>query len=239
MKIMARRFYQIAGLLVCVAASTAVAQPLPTPPLEAYPSDLLANQPSVWRTAVDLRAESDFQHPSWGIRHSGRNYALAWQLARAEGLTIDDDILFAAAYLHDWGGLEPFEVEGVPHQERSVELAEPFLRDAGFPMEKWPAVRDAILGHVPGGRPTTPEGIVLHDADLLDFMGAEGIARFLAAPSDEPTVDQGLSYIEDFGLTLGDRLITDEARRIAEPRLAYMRGFLEQLRSELPANSLP
>ena len=191
-----------------------------------------------WHGAVFEQA-SRFQHPSWGERHAQRNLRTAMAIAQAEGLTVDYDVLTAAAYLHDWGGLEPYEVEGVPHQIRSVELAEPFLREAGFPMEKWPAVRDAILGHVPNGQPTTPEGIVLHDADLLDFMGAEGIARFLAAPSDQPTVDQGLSYIEDFGLTLGDRLITNEARRLAEPRLAYMSGFLEQLGSELPPGTQP
>jgi uncharacterized protein len=192
-----------------------------------------------WRLAVLELARDHLQHPSWGERHSHRNFALALQLAEAEGLTVDPDVLFAAALLHDWGGLEPFEVEGTPHQVRSVELGEPFLREAGFPMEKWPAVRDAILGHVPNGQPTTPEGIVLHDADLLDFMGAEGVARFFGAPSEEPNLDQGVSYIEDFGLTLGDRLITAEARRLAEPRLAYMRGFLEQLRSELPPGTQP
>lgn len=192
-----------------------------------------------WRLAVLDLAREHLQHPSWGERHSHRNFALALQLAEAEALAIDPDVLFAAALLHDWGGLEPFEVEGTPHQIRSVELAEPFLREAGFPMEKWPAVRDAILGHVPNGQPTTPEGIVLHDADLLDFMGAEGVARFFGAPSEEPNLDQGVSYIENFGLTLGDRLLTNEARRLAEPRLAYMRGFLEQLRSELPPGTEP
>lgn len=194
---------------------------------------------TAWRVAVVEMAMADLQHPSWGFRHAERNYALAMALAEAEGLTVDDDVLMAAALLHDWGALEPFEVEGTPHQLRSVELAEPFLREAGFPMEKWPAVRDAILGHVPSGQPTTPEGIVLRDADLLDFMGAEGIARFFGAPSDEPNLDQGVSYIENFGLTLGDRLLTDTARRMAEPRLAYMRGFMEQLRSELPPATQP
>ncbi len=192
-----------------------------------------------WRQRVTTFAEEQLQHPSWGFRHAERNLALALSLAAAESLDVDYEVLAAAAYLHDWGGLEPFAVEGTPHQIRSVDLAEPFLREAGFPMEKWPAVRDAILGHVPNGQPTTPEGIVLHDADLLDFMGAEGVARFFGAPSDEPNLDQGVSYIEDFGLTLGDRLLTETARRMAEPRLAYMRGFLEQLRRELPQGTQP
>lgn len=233
---------KIQPILITITALCLAAGPVPAQEASPTPSHS-ADQPmhaaSPWRVAVVEMATADLQHPSWGLRHSERNHALALALAEAEGLTIDDDVLMAAAYLHDWGGLEPFEVEGTPHQVRSVELAEPFLREAGFPMEKWPAVRDAILGHVPNGQPTTPEGIVLHDADLLDFMGAEGVARFFGAPSEEPNLDQGLSYIEGFGLTLGDRLLTDAARRLSEPRLAYMRGFLEQLRSELPPGTQP
>lgn len=230
------------AVLILASSLLVLAVPVAVQAQVADQSDIVQqepDQPAPWMLAVSAMAGADLQHPSWGVRHSERNYLTAIALAEAEGLPIDEDVLYAAAYLHDWGGLEPFAIEGMPHEVRSVELAEPFLREAGFPMEKWPAVRDAILGHVPAGQPTTPEGIVLHDADLLDFMGAEGVARFFGAPSDEPNLDQGVSYIENFGLTLGDRLLTDEARRLAEARLAYMRGFLEQLRSELPPGTQP
>jgi uncharacterized protein len=228
--------------LVLASSLLVLGAPASTQAQVADPGEVVQqgpDQPVPWMLTVSVMAEADLQHPSWGVRHAQRNYQTALALAEAEGLAIDEDVLYAAAYLHDWGALEPFAIDGTPHEVRSVELAEPFLRDAGFPMEKWPAVRDAILGHVPAGQPTTPEGIVLHDADLLDFMGAEGVARFFGAPSDEPNLDQGVSYIENFGLTLGGRLLTDEARRLAEPRLAYMRGFLEQLRSELPPGTQP
>lgn len=227
----------LAGWTPQVMAQT----PQPDPAAESADEIIIADLRIVaaWRQPVLDLAQTQLQHPSWGARHAERNYALATDLARAEGLTVDDDVLYAAAMLHDWGGLEPFEVEGTPHQIRSVELAEPFLRDAGFPMEKWPAVRDAILGHVPAGQPTTPEGIVLHDADLLDFLGAEGIARLLAATADEPTMDRSLTWIEGFATSLPDRLITAEARRRAEPRVAYMQDFLSRLRSELPAGTEP
>lgn len=208
------------------------------PPADPAPPEAI-HAASPWRVAVANLAIADFQHPSWGLRHAERNHALALALAEAEGLAVDESVVYAAAYLHDWGGLDPFEVEGVAHQVRSVELAEPFLREAGFPMEKWPAVRDAILGHVPDGQPTTPEGIVLHDADLLDFLGAEGIARLLAATGDEPDMDRSLAWIEGFAERLPGLLITAEASRLAEPRVAYMRAFLAQLRSELPAGTQP
>lgn len=193
-----------------------------------------------WRRAVADHVEANFRHPGWGARHAERNYLSAHAIARAEGLAVDDDVLFAAAYLHDWGGLKPFAVEGAAHERRSVELAEPFLREAGFPMEKWPGVREAILAHVPAGQPASPEAIVLHDADLIDFLGAEGVARLLAATTDDRAdMDQGLRWIEGFADSLPGRLGTAEAGRLAEPRVAWMKAFLAQLRSELPAGSRP
>lgn len=193
-----------------------------------------------WRRVVADHVEANFRHPGWGARHAERNYLSAHAIARAGGLAVDDDVLFAAAYLHDWGGLKPFAVEGAAHEQRSVELAEPFLREAGFPMEKWPGVREAILAHVPAGQPVSPEAIFLHDADLIDFLGAEGVARLLAATTDDRAdMDQGLRWIEGFADSLPGRLGTAEARRLAEPRVAWMKAFLAQLRSELPAGSRP
>jgi len=223
-----------ASLALPAAAQESTAQrPLPV-------VDGVAASEASWRRAVADHVEANFRHPGWGARHAERNYLSAHAIARAEALTVDDDVLFAAAYLHDWGGLKPFAVEGTAHEQRSVELAEPFLRETGFPMEKWPRVREAILAHVPAGAPVSPEAIVLHDADLIDFLGAEGVARLLAATTDDRAdMDQGLRWIEGFAESLPGRLNTAAARRLAEPRVAYMKAFLAQLRSELPAGSRP
>lgn len=223
-----------AAFALPVAAQESTAQ-RPLPVVEG-----VAASDAPWRRAVADHVEANFRHPGWGARHAERNYLSAHAIAHAEGLAVDDDVLFAAAYLHDWGGLKPFAVEGAAHEQRSVELGEPFLRQAGFPMEKWPGVREAILAHVPAGEPTSPEAIVLHDADLIDFLGAEGVARLLAATTDDRAdMDQGLRWIEGFADSLPGRLTTSEARRLAEPRAAWMKAFLAQLRSELPAGSRP
>ncbi len=225
-------------LAVAFALPVAAQEPPTQRPLPVIEGIAASDAP--WRRAVADHVEAHFRHPGWGARHAERNYLSAHTLARAEGLVVDDDVLFAAAYLHDWGGLKPFAVEGKAHEQRSVELAEPFLRQAGFPMEKWPAVRESILAHVPAGQPASPEAIVLHDADLIDFLGAEGVSRLLAATEDDRAdMDQALRWIEGFADSLPGRLTTAEARRLAEPRAAYMKAFLAQLRSELPAGSRP
>lgn len=225
-------------LAVAFALFVAAQEPPTQRPLPVIEGVAASDAP--WRRAVADHVEAHVRHPGWGARHAERNYLSAHAIARAEGLAVDDDVLFAASYLHDWGGLKPFAVEGTAHEQRSVELAEPFLRQAGFPMEKWPGVREAILAHVPAGQPASPEAIVLRDADLIDFLGAEGVARLLAATEDDRSdMDQALRWIEGFADSLPGRLTTAEARQLAEPRAGYMKAFLAQLRSELPAGSRP
>lgn len=227
-----------AGLLLG-AAGTAAAQEAPavTGDATATPAGIPLDSP--WRRAVYEQAHVHFLHPSWGWRHSERNYVLGAALARAEGLTIDPDVLFAAAFLHDWGGLEPFAVAGVDHAVRSVELAEPFLREAGFPMEKFAAVRAAILGHMYDKEPEGPEAVVIHDADALDFLGALGAARLLAATGTRPDYDQALARIERFAVDIPSRLKTETARELAPSRVATMTEFLADVRRETPESARP
>src|SRR5882757_4600392 len=54
-----------------------------------------------WRTKVTAFAAENFKHPAWGLSHSQRDYALARSLAASDHVMLDDDVLFAAAYLHD------------------------------------------------------------------------------------------------------------------------------------------
>ena len=226
-----------AALLSGMAPAAAQEAPATTAAPAATPAGIPLDNP--WRRAVYEQANTHFQHPSWGVRHSERNYLLGMTLAEAEGLPVDADVLFAAAFLHDWGGIAPFAVAGVDHAARSVELAEPFLTDAGFPMEKFPAVRAAILGHTYDKEPEGPEAVALHDADALDFLGALGAGRLLAATADRPDYDQALGRIERFAVDIPPRLKTGAARDLARQRVAVMTEFLAQLRRETPEGARP
>lgn len=231
----------LAAVLAALTAATPVwaQQDTATAQVEltATPAGIPLNSP--WRRATFAHAQENLAHPSWGWRHSERNYLLATSLAEAEGLSVDADVLFAAAFLHDWGGIAPFAAPGVDHAVRSVELAEPFLRDAGFPMEKFPAVRAAILGHMYDKEPEGPEAVVLHDADALDFLGALGAARLLAATGEGDDYDLALRRIERFAVDIPPRLKTQTARRMAPERVAVMTDFLARVRSETPEGARP
>jgi uncharacterized protein len=225
---------------VLLLAAPAMAQEAARPSSQAVATSAGIPLDSPWRVAVYEQARAHFEHPGWGWRHSERDYLLATRIAEAEGLTVDPDVLFAAAMLHDWGGIEPFRQEGVQHEPRSVELAEPFLREAGFPMEKFPAVRAAILGHSFWLEPdASPEAIVLHDADALDFLGALGAARLLASTGDAADYDRALDQIERFARDIPGRLKTATAREMAGPRVEAMTAFLAELRREVPEGARP
>lgn len=228
-----------AGALLLTGMAPAAAQEAPATAaaMTATPAGIPLD--TAWRRAVYEQANTHLQHPSWGVRHSERNYVLGMALAEADGLTVDADVLFAAAFLHDWGGIGPFAVAGVDHAARSVELAEPFLTEAGFPMEKFPAVRAAILGHMYDKEPEGPEAVVLHDADALDFLGALGAARLLAATADRPDYDQALGRIGRFAVDIPPRLKTAAARDLATQRIAVMTEFLAQVRRETPEGARP
>ena len=226
-----------AGALLVSPAGHVAAQEAPAPAVTATAAGIPLD--SSWRRAVHEHATTHLQHPSWGVRHAERNYVLGLGLAEAEGLPVDGDVLFAAAFLHDWGGIAPFAVAGMDHAARSVELAEPFLTDAGFPMTKFPAVRAAILGHMYDKEPEGPEAIVLHDADALDFLGALGAARLLAATGDAPDYDLALRRIERFAADIPPRLKTTAAREMAASRVAVMTDFLAEVRRETPKGAKP
>ena len=228
-----------AGALLLAGMAPVAAQEAPATAaaMTATPAGIPLD--TAWRRAVYEQANMHLQHPSWGVRHSERNYVLGMALAEADGLAVDADVLFAAAFLHDWGGIAPFAVAGKDHAVRSVELAEPFLAGAGFPMERFPAVRAAILGHMYDKEPEGPEAVVLHDADALDFLGALGAARLLAATADRPDYDQALGRIERFAVDIPPRLKTAAARDLATQRVAVMTEFLAQVRRETPEGARP
>jgi uncharacterized protein len=222
------------ALALALVAAPASAQ-LPT---EANVSAAGIPLSAPWRSKVYAHARAKLLHPAWGWRHSERDFLLARQLAREEGLAIDEDVLFAAAFLHDAGAIPPFAREGVDHAVRSAELAGPLLRAAGFPMAKFPAVKAAIIGHMfdkeAGPR---PEAVALHDADALDFLGATGIARRLAVTGTAPDMDSVLARLQQVYEQIPGRLVTASAKRMSIPRLVAMKAFFDQLKRENPGRA--
>ena len=187
-----------------------------------------------WKVSIYELARAKFRHPAWGWQHSERDYRLALEVAQGDHLTVDNDVLFAAAFLHDMAAFPPYEKKGMEHGDRAAETSEAVLREAGFPMAKFPAVQAAERGHmyysVAG---PVPEAIALHDADSLDFLGMMGAVRILALTGEaKPDATGAVKTLRSFLRDIPPKLITNTAKKLGAQRAAELMTFLDRLQAE-------
>jgi uncharacterized protein len=191
-----------------------------------------------FRTALyDLIAREARPVDKFG--HQPRLYALTQQVG--EGEDYDDDVVYAAAWLHDLGVFishRPEDAEALArwdHVRYTVERAPLLLEQAGFPVQKVPAVLDAIRTHQPKDRPSSVEGVILRDADILEQLGAIGIMRALAKvgrDSRYPTFTAAVAVLQRNLNELPGELRLARARMLAEPKVRILKAFLEEVRRE-------
>lgn len=191
---------------------------------------------SEWKQAIYQFAVENLQHSAWGLEHYERNYLVATELAQQDSLTIDEEVLFAAAFLHDMGTFAPYAVAGAEHSQTAVDNLESVLLDAGFPSAKIAAVNSAVLAHMYYAEvPNDATATVLHDADTLDFLGVIGVTRILSLTSRHPwarDLQTALATLENFSAQLPESLRTESAQEIGRIRVTEMRDLLSTLRTE-------
>lgn len=189
-----------------------------------------------WKQALYQFAVENLQHSAWGLEHYERNYLVATDLAQRDSLYIDEEVLFAAAFLHDMGTFAPYAVAGAEHSQSAVDNLQSVLIDAGFPSAKIAAVNSAVLAHMYYAEvPNDATATVLHDADTLDFLGVIGVTRILSLTSRHPwasDLQTALATLENFSIELPESLRTDAAQEIGRTRVAQMRELLSTLREE-------
>lgn len=187
-----------------------------------------------WKVKLNAFAVEHVVHQSWGYPHAERNFQLTKKLAQAENIQIDEDILMAAAFLHDLGGLPPYEQEGVDHGVRSAEIGIPMLLAWGFPESKAQAVKEIIVGHIYyGPMPTNPVARLFRDADILDFLGNIGVSRILAANLElgaKPAMNNSIVTIQKLMEKLPPELSSNSAKVEGMKRLHEMKEFLQTLK---------
>jgi HD superfamily phosphodiesterase len=191
--------------------------------------------PADWHGTVRDLAAKHFKNPAWGYSHCMRDYALARELAAADHVTIDDDVLFAASYLHDMAAFPPWENEKLDHSDVAADIVDTVLKGTGFPMAKIDAVRGAIRTHMYYRDPVGPEALYLHDADALDWLGAIGVARIIALVDPKggsPDGPKAVKMLEDNLKNVPARVLSPAGRAMVPPRQAELAAFLKDLRRE-------
>jgi len=187
-------------------------------------------------TVAYLRANA---RPVDKYSHQPRLYALARRLG--EGIAFDDDVLFAAAWLHDLGvfvGHRPEDLETLrcwDHVAYACTQAPELLRRFGFPPEKIPAVVKVIPQHLPSATPDSIEGTLLRDADILEQLGAVGILRTVSKVGRDTrfaTFSDAVAVLRRNVRELPGQLRLPQARALAQSRVRTLAVFLEGVEEE-------
>jgi len=193
---------------------------------------------SQYRRAIAdyIRANAN---PPDKFSHQPRLYELAKQIAQNQ--PFDDDVLYASAWLHDIGvfiGHRPenqAELAKWDNVAYAVKEAPGLLQRFGFPAQKIPAVIEAVRTHLPSGKPTSFEGILLRDADILEQLGAVGILRTVGKIGRDTrflTFEDALRVLQRNAEQLPPQLRLDSARALATPRLQILNDFLSAAKGE-------
>lgn len=196
------------------------------------------------------RLASEASGHDWWHVHRVRNNAL--RIARGE--PVDTFVVELAALLHDiadWK-FHDGDLTAGPRAARQ------WLESLGVEHEVVLHVCDIIetvsfKGAGVATRMSTPEGMVVQDADRLDAIGAIGIGRTFAygghtgRPMHDPDVEPVLhnsfeQYKASNGPTINhfyeklllikDRLNTETARQLAKERHEFMEQFLDRFLAE-------
>jgi uncharacterized protein len=209
--------------------------------------------PGLWeRLAAHARSRSEGAEPAHDFFHVERVVGNAVTIARAEGAK--ESVVATAALLHELFTLPKNDPQSAFAGDVCAEHARAALVREGAPPDLVALACAAIKDHAfsKGVVPDALESRVLQDADRLDALGAIGLARMWATCADmkrpfyspldpfcvtrEPDDKAwGLDHVFKKLLVVPDRLHLATSRTLAAPRVAHLRAFLEQLRSELPS----
>ena len=166
-----------------------------------------------------------------GIDHFKRVFKISKKLAKLENFAYDEEILHAACFLHDL-----FDESDDPHNITAARIAEDFLMNIGFPNEKLNSVKEAIKEHVSTGKPKCKEAILLHDADLVDFLGAIGIVRLSIGAwdwMDKSSLEEFVNVFEKFRKDCYKNLVLNKSKELAKKKAEFMDSFVGKFKEEL------
>lgn len=171
--------------------------------------------------------------------HQPRLYQLISTIG--QGLDYDDDVVYAAAWLHDLGvfiGHRPTDPEALAAWDNvayALEKVPSLLQQWQFPSEKIEAVLTAIAQHSPQQTPTSIEASLLRDADILEQLGAVAILRIVSKVGRDTryqTFGQALATLEHNLEHLPSQLHLANSQQLAQARIAVLRQFITAAQAE-------
>jgi len=188
----------------------------------------------------------DQANPVDKFSHQARLYSLTKELGA--GLTYDDDIVFAAVWLHDLGVFvghrpeEPALLAAWDCVAYAMRQTPAVLHRFDFPADKIPAVVEIIRTHQPHFSPATIEGEIVRDADILEQLGAVGILRTVTKIGRDTRFKyfpDALKVLQKNLYDLPAQLKLSASKKLAEPRIQILKSFLAAATAERCADLEP
>nr|WP_246847801.1 HD domain-containing protein [Vibrio crassostreae] len=162
------------------------------------------------------------------------------------------EVVLPAAYLHDCFTFPKNHPDRAKSSQMAADKAISFLKSIDYPVSYLDEIHHAIVTHSYSANitPETLEAQVVQDADRLDSLGAIGIARCLYVGqsfnaelynhqdpfAEHRDLDDKHYSVDHFYVKLfklAETMNTESAKLEANKRTDYMRGFLEQLSTEV------
>ena len=171
--------------------------------------------------------------------HQARLFELAKKLAGDQAF--DEDVLFAAAWMHDLGVFighrpeDPVALAKWDNVAYAIEKTPAILTDLGFPQQKIPAVIEAIRTHLPSATPTSFEATLLRDADILEQLGAVGMLRIVSKTGRDTRFirfTDAIRALQRNVTELPPLLKLASAQTEARARIRILEAFLEAAKAE-------
>jgi len=174
-----------------------------------------------------------------GTDHLERAYE--WCQKIGMGRSVDMEILLTAALIHDIG----LPIDRKKHYEAGLQKARAFLDKLGFKEDEVKRILHVIEAHsrYGGPDPQTLEAKILQDVDAIEYVGAvgliRGIVRALHEGSFSGKIEEVPQLIDDLIKRVGGKFYTKEAQHVVEKRIAFLKAFSDQLKSELKGVNRP
>jgi uncharacterized protein len=151
----------------------------------------------------------------FGVKHTLRLLKLVALIG--EGTDYNQEAIWLAAHLHDWGGYQPWLKPGIDHAVRSREVVDQFLSERACPEDLKQLVLDCVVFHHSGDPDRPLESILLSDADALDFLGTVGFARCFAMIGRD--LRAGYEYAKKRRDISKQVILLDKSKELARPLL--------------------
>ncbi|WPO85154.1 hypothetical protein SCB71_13125 [Herbiconiux sp. KACC 21604] len=172
-------------------------------------------------------------HSDAMLNHGIRSYLWAVELARKEGLVVDDELLFVSAVLHDIGLSPAFDNRDLSFEYAGGEVAWVFGAGAGWAPVRRRRAAEIVVRHMADevSPHDDPEGYLLCEATGLDISG-RGAERWspeyrTAVVAAFPRLDLAAEFLSCF-----------EAQAAAKPASSPATALTSGLAARLATNPL-